>query len=338
MMEARAKVQGMIDAYWTTQAIYAACQLGLPDALAHGAMGAEALARASASHPESLRRLLRALASLGLCVERTDGAFELTAEGHVLTRESEASLRHWALMTGGRLWGSWGQLARCVSTGESVRKRQEGREDFGALDLDPDAAEAFNRAMLDLTRPVARAFARLLEPGEARLAVDVGGGCGELLAAVLARHGRLQGIVFDMAHAVEGARRHLAEAGVGSRAEVIAGSFFDAVPEGDLLLLKSIVHDWTDARAAAILERCAAALRPGGRLVLVERVAPERFADTTAHRNIARSDLNMLVNIDGCERTEARFRSLLAAAGLRLLSVEPLVNDFSALTAVRSAT
>jgi hypothetical protein len=138
-----------------------------------------------------------------------------------------------------------------------------------------------------------------------------------------------------MAHAIEGARRHLTAAGVDGRTEFVAGSFFDSVPEGDLLLLKSILHDWGDARALDILHRCAAALRPGARLVVIERVCPVRFDDTPSHRSIARSDLNMLVNIDGCERTEVRFRALLDHAGLTLAHVEPLVNEFSALTAVR---
>lgn len=333
MMEARARLTRMINGCWTTQVIYTACELGIPDLLAAGPRGVASLASASGTHTGALLRLMRALASLDLCAERGDGVFELTAEGAMLKSEGDDSLHGWVLMTGRRMWASWGQLIESVRTGASARKRVHGEEDFSGLERDKDAAETFNRAMIDLTRPVALALARTIDLAGVRLAVDVGGGAGQLIATVLAHHPGLHGIVFDLPHATEAATRQLSAAGVADRCEVVAGSFFDAAPEADAYLLKSVVHNWDDERAALILRNCRKAMRPGGKILLVERVAPERFSNSSADQDIARSDLNMLVGCDGCERTEARFRSLLAAAGLELKNVQKLASDYSVVTA-----
>ncbi|HEX5128935.1 MAG TPA: methyltransferase, partial [Usitatibacter sp.] len=193
----------------------------------------------------------------------------------------------------------------------------------------------FNAAMLAYTRPVARETARKLDWQGVGLIVDVGGGVGELAAAVLRAQPAMRGIVYDLRHAAAAAASHLERAGLSARCEFVTGSFFESVPAADACLLKSVLHNWDDERAAAILERCAAALGPGGRVVLVERVLPERPASAEDDRDQARSDLNMLVGCDGRERTEAEFRALLEGAGLAWHGATPLVLGFSALVALR---
>lgn len=330
----RARVLSMIGAAWMCQTIAAACELGVPDQFAEGPQDVERLAAKTKSQPDALRRLLRGLCTLELCEERADGTFALTDDGALLRRDADDSVHAWARMSGTRLWRQWGQLADSVRTGHSYRHRVLGADDFSPLDSDPKAAALFNDAMANLTRPVALAAARELDWSGHRRIVDVGGGPGELAATILAQHPHLSGAVFDLAHAVAPARKRLRAAGVAERCEVIQGSFFDTVPVGaDAYLLKSVLHNWSDERALAILRNCRQAIVPEGRVVLLERIVPERYTSAPGDRDIARSDLNMLVGCDGRERTEAQFRALLSEAGFVLEKVVPLASHVSALVA-----
>ena len=323
----------LINASWTTQAIYAAVELGLPDLLAAGPQRTESLAALSGSHPDALGRLLRALASLDLCRER-DGAFELTPMGTLLAADAPTSLRAWAIHSGRNLWPAWGRLAESVRTGTSDRKRASGSDDFGHLERDPEAAAVFNHAMVEITRLVAQEVTRVVDLSNMARIVDVGGGYGELLAAVLGAHPGLRGVLFDLPHAIDAASAPLARAGVAARCELVAGSFFDSVPAGaDAYLLKSVLHNWDDERCALILRNCRRAAQPRSRLLVVERVLPEQIRPVPRDRAIARSDLNMLVARSGRERTEAAYRSLLGSAGFRVEGILPAASDFSVIVA-----
>ena len=334
IMDPRERVLSMINAAWMCQAIASACELGLPDQLARGPRSAAAIAIATGADARCVARLLRALVTLDLCEEHADGTFTLTGDGELLRSEADQSLHGWARMSGGRIWTNWSELAQSVRTGVSARKRVQGADDFGPINDDPKAAAVFNRAMADLTRPVAIAAAEKLDWSGRRVIVDLGCGPGELVAIVLERHAHLKGIAFDMDHAMPYARDRLRRSNLTPRCEAVAGSFFDAVPAGaDTYLLKSILHDWTDERSAAILARCLESIAPGGTLIVIERVVPERYSSSAFDREVARSDLNMLVANDGCERTEAQFLALLAAAGFRLDRVTYLAGGLSALEA-----
>lgn len=333
-MESRARVLSMINASWTTQVIAVACELRLPELIARGERAAASLARAANADADATHRLLRALVTLDLCVEKDDGTFDLSADGELLRGDRAESLSAWARMSGQRIWANWTELDGSIRTGESARKRLGRGEDFTHLERDPAKAAVFNAAMIDLTRPVARAAARELDWSGVATAVDVGGGAGELIATVLAHHPAMRGVVIDLAHAVSQAHAHLASAGVADRCEVVAGSFFEAVPSGaDAYLLKSVLHNWDDDRAAVILSTCAAAMKPRARMMLFERVVPERLSAVPLDQEIARSDLNMLVGCDGRERTRSGFCALLGGAGLDLVEVRPLASGFSMLLA-----
>ena len=331
-MTPRARLLSLIDAAWTTQAIHAACALRLPDILAGRALEAGRAADEAGADADSVRRLLRSLVTLGLCHEDEAGHFALTAEGALLIEHAPGSLSAWARMSGVRLWRNWAELTESVRSGRSARLRRHGADDFG--ELRGQEAEVFNAAMAALTAPVAEAAARELDWSGVRLAVDVGGGCGAMLAAILGRHPSMEGIVFDLPHAAASAAAHLGSAGVAGRVRFVAGSFFDPLPAGgDVYLLKSVLHNWDDAAARRILQRCAAALAPGASVRLVERVLPDRLVAGDVHRDLVRSDLNMLVGCGGRERSESEFASLVAAAGMRLREVRPLAGGFSALLA-----
>ena len=332
--DVRARVLSLINASWTTQAISAAVQLGLPEGLRDGPQSVLALAKRTSCNAPSLLRLLRALASVGIVVQAEDGRFALTEMGALLSDDARGSLAAWAEFCGTHSWTSWGQLSDCVRSGQSVRKRAGHANGFQHLEQDHETASLFNRAMVSLTRSVAFTVVDTVDFAGTHSIVDVGGGFGELLAVVLRAHPLMRGVLFDMAHATQAASVRLREAGVAERCEVVTGSFFDAVPAGaDTYLLKSILHDWDDEPCSLILAQCARAMRPHARLLLIERMLPEHLSVSGHDQAIARSDLNMLIGPGGCERTHEQYCSLLKAAGLRPTDLLALSGGFSVLDA-----
>jgi len=323
----------MINAAWMCQAIGVACALGIPDRLAaEAATGAELAARLRTS-ADGVLRLLRGLATLGLVRARDDGTFALTADGALLTTSGEDSLHAWAILSATRGWAAWTHLAEGVRTGRNVRSRAEldGYADFRAGE---GTADVFNRAMGILTRPVALALRDKMRFAGDELVVDVGGGAGHLVAPLLAAHPRMRAIVFDLDHARELAEETLAPLGLRERWQFVPGSFFEGVPPGaDAYLLKSVLHNWDDGHAIAILQRCRDAMTRRARLVILERVIAPVVGRSAIDRENTRSDLQMLLACDGRERTEAEFRPLLEAAGLalgRITALTPLVSAIEA--------
>jgi len=179
-----------------------------------------------------------------------------------------------------------------------------------------------------------RRLAAKVDWSASRRVVDIGGGSGALIAAVLAAHPHLRGVLVDLPHAMGPAHASLREAGVLDRYEFVAGDFFVSVPgEADTYMLKSVLHDWDDDRCARILACCRAAMAPGTRLWVIERVANEVPGNTPIDQAHAFSDLNMLVSTGGRERREAEFRALLDAAGVTLSRRIALTETIDALEA-----
>lgn len=267
-----------------------------------------------------MKRLLRALVTIDLCREVGDDRFELTASGEMLRDDHPRSLRAWALQVGGPQTECLVELGETVRSGRSWRQRHEGRDGFESLAERPGQAEQFHRAMNELTRAVPEDMLSVVDLRAARHVVDVGGGSGALVAAVLAHCPEAHGVLFDQPHAIAHAPALLRRAGVQSRCECVAGSFFDGVPEGaDVYLLKSVLHNWDDERCKTILRRCREAMRPDARVLVVERVVPQSLGTGPADRDVARSDLTMLAALTGRERTRVEFDRLFASAGLRLI-------------------
>ena len=331
--EQRAGLLALINGCWTTQAIVAGTELGIAPLLAAAPREGAALAEATGCHAPSLLRLLHAWISLGLCTLRDDGCFALTPLGRWLDPAETDSLDAWARLRALR-WNEWGEFTESVRSGESFQKRHAGRNDFARLEGTPHAA-LFHRAMVGLTRRVALGVAGAVEFAGSEALVDIGGGSGELLAALVARWPAMHGVVLDLAHARDSAIAHLAARGLGDRCAFEAGSFFDSWPRGDVYLLKSVLHNWDDERVATLLRLGRDAMELSARMLIVERLLPERWADTADDRAAAASDLNMLVTLSGRERTEAQFRALLAAAGLRVDRVVSVGAGFHVIEARR---
>jgi hypothetical protein len=331
---ARVRLLSLINAAWSTQVLYATCKLGLPDHLADGCTRAAALAQRCGAQPAAVRRLLRGLAALGACEDLGDDRFQLSALGELLCRDHEASMREWALQVGGPQWQRWGELTESVQTGRSWRLRREGEDGFAALSADEDDAQAFHRAMGEMTRPVARALLQRADWQGVPHLVDVGGGSGAMLAVLLQGLPLARGTLFDQPNAAQWAAPVLEGAGVASRCRCVAGSFFDEVPAGgDVLLLKSVLHNWDDERSLQILRRCRASMGAGARLMVLERLLPERMGCTTHDQAVARSDLNMLVALSGRERRLREYEVLLAEAGFGPVAAVPLNAEWTVLSA-----
>jgi orsellinic acid C2-O-methyltransferase len=333
-VDIRVQLLSLINANWTTQALSVATKLGLPELLRDGPRTLGALAQATHCDRESLLRLLRGLTSIGVFSEATDGSFGLTPLGAQLRAGVPGSLAAWAVFCGTDAWRTWGQLEDSVRSGDSTRKQASGADGFHHLENDPEGAALFNQAMVDLTRTVALAVARTVDFSGMRLIADVGGGYGELIATILAEQPFLRGILFDLAHATGAAGQRLAASGVEGRCTVVTGSFFEAIPgDADAYLLKSVLHDWNDADAVAILQTCRRAMGSHARLLVIERIAPERYSCSPRDQEIARADLNMLVATGGRERTEKQYRQLFDDADLTMTRLLPLKGPFSVLEA-----
>jgi SAM-dependent methyltransferase len=320
---AAAAVLRMIQGLHVSRAVYLAAELGIADRLADGPVSAADLARATQAHEPSLHRVLRLLASLGVLTEDEPGRFGLTLLGERLRTGVPASVRSWALLTdavGGI--PAFGRILDTVRTGTDGVRLAHGTDLFEFLARHPENSARFDAAMSERTAAYAPGVAACGGFARMRTVVDVGGGRGTLLAAVLRRHERLRGILVETPAVVAGAAAALRAAGLADRCAVVAGDFFAGVPAGaDGYLLANVLHDWDDDRSVRILAQCRRAMAPGGRVLIVERLIPD---DPAQAAPTLLSDLNMLVITGGRERTNAEYGGLLAAAGLRLGAVRPV--------------
>jgi hypothetical protein len=340
--ETRAALLPLLFGFFPAQVLHVGATLGVVDHLAAGPRTSAELAAATRSDEPSLYRVLRALACFGVLAEVEPGTFAQGPHAGGLRTDGPASLRHLVqLFAGHEVWRSWGELDVTVRTGETAWDRITGRSAFEYMSSDPEYQAMFNRAMSEGTRNATPGIVEAGDFGRFSWVADVGGGDGTLLAAVLAAHPDLRGTVFDTEDGLHAAPSTLADAGLADRSTATAGDFFASVPAGpDAYLVKSVIHDWNDGRATAILATIRAAMDDDGTLLLVEPVMPPVPAATPDVLMMVMSDLNMLVCTGGKERTEAEFRTLLAGAGLDLRSITPVSGptNFSVLEAVPAPT
>jgi SAM-dependent methyltransferase len=316
---ASAQILELLTGKWVSSAISAAAELGVADHLVAGERNVEELAKLTSSHAPSLYRLLRALASLGIFRETSAHTFTLTPLAECLRGDSPDSVRTLArFFAMPAMWSAWGEIVHCVKTGETGLQKAFGSPNpFEYLKDHPEQAAIFDGAMTDLTRLNAPAIAQAYNFGKFRRLVDIAGGHGHLLGTILHRYTNLHGVLFDLPQVIERARQttgHLP----ADRCEMVAGSFFDQVPEGaDGYLMQHIIHDWDDQRSVEILRNIRRAMDPAGRVLIVENVIPEGNAPSFGKL----MDLEMLMAPGGRERTEAEYRDLFAASGFRLQQI-----------------
>lgn len=335
--EDQAALLQMSFGYMTSQVIGVAARLGIADVLRDGAKTSEELATATGAHAPSLLRLLRALACLGVLVEVEPGRFELTSLGAPLRRDAPNSVRALTMLfCDEAVWTAWGNLLHSVRTGENAFEQAFGIGAFEYFARNPVLSAIFNEAMAEHTRTVAPCVVAGYDFSRFRTIVDVGGGNGTLIAAILEATPGLRGILFDTPAGVEAAGATLEAAGVADRCRIVEGDFFESVPDGgDACVLKSVIHDWDDDRSITILDNCRRAMPADGTLLLVEPVLPPRV-ESAAITGMVMSDLNMLVVASGRERTETEFQALFTSAGFELTAVTPTLapTDYSVIEGV----
>lgn len=298
-----------------------------------GPMGVEELGSAADAQPAAMRRLVRGLASIGLVEVDADDRVSLTEMGALLGSDARGSMRDMALHFGGEAYTAWRKLDHAVRTGESAFEAALGEPFFTYLERHSAAGGAFDGTMTRMSRGVIAQAITAYDFTEASNVLDIGGGHGHFVAAVLEAHPRLEGAVFDQPHVSKAAAGYLAGKGLGDRCAVTGGSFFESLPEGyDLHILKWILHDWNDESCRTILAASRSALPADGRLLVVEQLLPDETpASPTLHPAIG-SDLNMLVNFgDAVERSLAEYESLLGEAGFAVHEVIALPSGFSIL-------
>jgi O-methyltransferase domain/Dimerisation domain len=314
----------MVTGYYVSRAIYTVAKLGIADHLRDRPRRVDELAEATGTHAPSLKRVLRLLASAGLFTEEADGAFTLTAIGACLRTDAPGSMRAAALLFGGITQQAWGDLLHSVETGEPAFRRVFGMEPFDYMVQHPDDAANFDAAMADFTQHIAAAVVAAYDFSPFRRIVDVCGGNGTLLAGILKAVPTLAGVLFDLPQVVDRAGAAMRELGVADRCDIVGGDFFKTVPAGgDVYLLKHVIHDWSDERAAAILKTCRRAMSVKAKLLILEGVYPPRIDQSDESRGAAANDVNMLVCTGGRQRSEAEFCNLYAAAGFRLIRILP---------------
>ena len=311
----------VVTGYWVSQAIAVATKLGIPDLLKDGPKSSQELAAATDTHEPSLYRLLRVLASVGVFTEGTERRFELTPLSACLESDVPGSLRAFTLLMGEPwLWSSWMALLHSIKTGQAASEHVHGMGQFDYFAQHPQAAEVFDQAMTNLATQWHAAALTAYDFSRSRTVVDIGGGHGALLTAILTAHPQLRGVLFDQPYVVEGAKPRLTAAGLTQRCELVGGNFFDAVPAGgDLYLLGHILIDWDEARATTILQNIRQAIAPEGKVLILEEVIPQGPGPSWEKL----LDLNILVVLGGRGRTESEFRALLGQAGFELSQIIP---------------
>jgi O-methyltransferase/methyltransferase family protein len=319
-------------AHIVSRAVCAAAELGLADLLGPEPKSAEELAGAMQVHAPSLHRLMRYLASLGVLTEQPEQRFALTDLGQALKTGAPGSARS-TLMLFGSPWqlSSWANLMYSVQTGKPGFEKAHGLALFDYLAQHPEDASLFSETMVGIHNQEPPAVAAAYDFSIFKTIVDVGGATGNMLAAVLSHHADPRGILFDRPHVVEDAPLLLDAKGVSDRVTIERGDFFAGVPTGgDAYILSHIIHDWDEDQCLTILGHVRNAMKPTGRLLIVEMVLPP---GDSAHPGKT-LDMVMLVLLGGRERTESEYASLLSKAGFRLTRVVPTSSAASIVEAV----
>ncbi|WP_431032185.1 methyltransferase [Streptomyces sp. P6-2-1] len=324
------RVVELITGTWRAQALHAAAALSLPDHIAAGHGTVSALADRTGANEDALARLTRLLAALGVLAGDEEHGYRLTEVGALLTGDGEQSMRDMVLLYGEEFHRAWGAVVPAVRSGTSGFAHAHGVSLHTYLREQPGAGPRFLRAMNagNVFFPeVAAAF----DFTRAQSVVDVAGGSGLLLAAVLKAHTHLRGTVFDLPHMLPVAERYLGDVVDSGRYETVAGDIFDKVPAGhDVYLLSRVLQDWDDEHCATLLANIREAMPGSGRLLVLDRVIATEGEPPVLP---LLWDLHLLMAAGGRERTLDGYRSVLHAAGLRLESTHALSLETTLLVA-----
>jgi hypothetical protein len=323
--ETTKKLRGLILGYFVSRAVHVAAELDLAGHLRKGSKNGVELAALCGAHAPTLTRMLRMLVSVGVFAE-DKGRFSNNELSELLRGDAPQSVRAWARMFGADFqWSSVQGMAHTVKTGEPAFEHVFGEELFSYLSHHPDDAKLFDEAMVSGSELMNGAIVGAYDFSRFGTLVDVAGGYGSTLCAILAANPKLKGTLFDLPHVVPKAKDFVKSRGLVSRCSFVDGSFLETVPPGaDAYFMKHIIHDWDDERCTQLLRNCHAAMPAHAKLLVCEKVVPEE--NNAPHTRIL--DLVMMLHTPGGrERTEAEYRMLFAKAGFRLTRAIPTQVD-----------
>jgi O-methyltransferase domain/Dimerisation domain len=312
--DAYEQMVGTLFNYWACWTVYAVAHLSIADHLASGNLTAAEVARREGSAPHTTLRLMRAGAAVGLLTEDANERFGSTPLLETLRSDDPRSLTPFVLSQMAS-WLPWDRFVASIRDGVTRSTEAFGGSPFDFLAAHPEEAERFSAAMDGLTALWGPAIAKVIDTRGVRCAVDVGGANGALLMLLQRDNLDLRGIVFDRPNIAEYAHVDVTRSCFAERTTVVGGDFFESVPQGDLLLLKFILHDWSDDECIIILERCRQALAPAGRIAVIDSIVGPN------NPRAALFDMNMLMGCTGRERTIDEFDELFGVAGLQRIAV-----------------
>jgi hypothetical protein len=317
--------------YIASTALYAAVKLSIPDHLTAGPQAAADLARKTGANEDAIYRILRLLSSVGIFEEVATRRFANNLASETLRTGDSASVYHMTLwMTNPFHFRVYADAMHSVTTGQPAVEKTLGMPVFDYFPRDPELSEIFNNAMTAFSAFVIPAALQAYDFSGVGVLVDVAGGHGQVLTSILQRYPAMRGILCDLDHVIAGAVPRIAQAGVADRCEARVCDIFQAVPAGgDAYIMKHIIHDWDDERATTILQNIRKAMKPGGRVILLESVL--QSANQPDFGKLI--DLEMLLMPGGRERTEEEFRALFARAGYRMTHVVPTQSPLSVIEA-----
>lgn len=307
-------VMAMILGYSRTQLVGIAARLGIADHLAKGPKSSEELAKLTGIPEPALFRFLRAIVTCGLIRRLLDDRFSLTQSGEALRAGVAGSLRELAIRVHEIDYRAWSGLLDSLREGDIPFNKVYGVGFYDYLDQ-WSLQDRFNDEMVMFPETYNWAVEGVFGFEDTQNVIDVGGGKGALMGAILASHPRTIGVVFDLPVVAASAQKYLESRSMMHRCRVVGGNFLVDVPTGgDVYILMRILHNWDDNHCLQILTNCRRAMTTGKKLVVIEQIMPDRIADA-GFNPVVGSDLTMLVLVGGKERTETEFEALLTKSG-----------------------
>jgi hypothetical protein len=321
----------MLFGAWTAKILAEVVRLDVPDAIASGPLTADELVRNAGvrAHPVALHRALRACAALGIVTEDSVGRFGPTRLSALLTRDAPGTMKRMVEYSGGLLWKVWTGLHEGLSTAQPQARAQLGLDFFDYLAANPSSLEDFGQALKVHAAVVNKGVLERYDFSGLRTLVDVGGGFGHLVIAVLGRYVELRGVVFDLPEVIEAApvQVPVRSGDIARRLTYVSGDMFEGVPPADAYVLKLILHNWDDASCAAILRNACARLAPGGRVIVIDVVMPPLGDVSDVPSKLL--DINMMLLLPGKERTRVEWEALYRGAGLAITAMIPIPDAYN---------
>jgi hypothetical protein len=316
---ARHRLLQLISGYFSSQAIACAAELRIADELKERPQSVSELAERIGCSQEHLRRLFVVLTSIGL-LEQTGDRFQLTSVGNYLRRDLDDSMWSVASFFGTEMYNAMRGLPHTVRTGEAGWTRIIGTPPWEYLRERPDRHQVFDEMMSALCRPEIQAILDAYDFSPHRTVVDVGGGNGSLLFAILEKHREIQGVLFDLPEVIDRAQSQAAKRPEGLRCRYDRGDFFRGFEcDGEVYVLRHVVHDWDDHDAITILRNCSRGAPPGARFLIIEEpIEPDERASQAKFM-----DLALMNDFGGMERTVSQYEKLFGEAGLEVRTLIP---------------